>query len=372
MLKFLLPDAVVERCFVNAAVQEKTSKICAEKPVRTISHHSRIALPAECKFCFKMFPSKTAAENHVFSTHRVVNNKCVHCEVSFRSTLSLKTHLIDVHTKKFRCNHCGMQTNRLHAHMLEMHSTLFMCKYRRCIKVFKTNSDKLKHEKEFHEMEGVYKCIYCDELEYLSRISLLRHLQMMHKDKSLQCDCTSWCKKFFLTEAEKVEHVKIDHISSAIEIECEICKKKLRRPHLNAHMQQFHGRRRTFIKSGDTDCCYCPKKFPDRGSAFRHVKEAHFNIETFKCYDCEIFFENVELKKEHYQKTHRGHFRCIYCVNWECTNRMNLRRHMRIKHQGEVIQCKFSMMCRLYFKTQDDLIKHTRENHEVNKTRQKL
>jgi hypothetical protein len=297
MLKFLLPDAVVESCFVYAAVLEETRKKCAEKPARTISRHSRIAVPAECKYCHKMFPSKTAAENHVFSTHRVVNNKCEQCEISFHSSHSLKTHLIDVHQKKIECNHCGIITNQLHAHMLEMHSMLFMCKYRHCMKVFKNVEDKLKHEKEVHEVKGVYKCIYCDEQGYLSRICLLRHLQMNHKDKSLQCDCSSWCKKFFLTEAEKVEHVKIAHKSSAAEIECEVCKQKLLRPHLSAHMQQLHGRRRTYLKSGLTDCCYCQKTFPNRGSAYRHVKEAHVNIETFKCYDCEIFFENSELKR---------------------------------------------------------------------------
>ena len=244
-------------------------------------------------------------------------------------------------------------------------TSILKCKYFRCKRFFKTKADKEEHEKEEHQK---LKCSYCEGHEYLFRQSLITHIQIKHKDKLIQCSFSDGCHNFFLNDTEKLEHIEKVHKSRAEEIECEICKQKLLRPHFNTHMRQFHDRSHNYTVSGETICCYCQEEFTIRKSAFKHVKEAHSKIETFKCYECEICFENVELKKEHYQKVHKGLFQCIYCANWKCSNRMNLRRHLRQKHQGEIIQCRYSNKCGLYFKTQYNLNKHIEESHEADKS----
>jgi hypothetical protein len=94
-------------------------------------------------------------------------------------------------------------------------------------------------------------------------------------------------------------------------------------------------------------------------SALRHVKKIHLNLETFLCQICKMYFPTLRLKQEHNQKVHSGSFTCIHCSNWSCTYLANLGWHMRAKHQGEGIQCKYNHSCGLYFKTQGDL--HFRE-----------
>jgi hypothetical protein len=104
----------------------------------------------------------------------------------------------------------------------------------------------------------------------------------------------------------------------------------------------------------------------------RHVKEFHSNIETFLCTICKLCFPTLKLKQEHNQKVHSGNFVCIYCSNWSCTYLSNLRRHLKQKHQGEFIQCRYNNKCGLYFKNQIDLQKHISESHEKDKSEKLL
>ena len=366
----MFTESVIERFYVEAAVQENPIKAPIKRQVIKDPLPRGRSQPTKCIFCHQMFPTKTAAFSHVITTHKDAR-KCTQCKISFPNADVLKTHCDEIHKKIRKCIYCGLQTNQLREHMLKTHSKLILrCKHTRCRRIFKTNKEKLKHEKEDHINSKFFKCSYCKEEKYLRRHTFIKHIQKKHKDKTLYyCNTSSFCQKLiFFTAAEKLQHDGTVHKSNGIEIECKVCKQKLLWAHLNAHMRQFHNQSRTYTVSGETICCYCQKEFTSRKSAFRHVKEAHSKIETFKCYECEICFENSELKKEHYQKVHRGQFRCIYCVNWECTNRMNLRRHMRKKHQGEVIQCKYSNKCSLYFKTQADLQQHISESHEAAKS----
>jgi hypothetical protein len=356
----LLADAVIERCYVIASdVKEKIPSLndSAEKPVPVRAKTGcTSSKPTMCIYCKQVFSSKKAAISHIANSHKDTNKR----DTNYQRII--------------KCGLCSSYSLDLRRHMLRMHADIVkMCKYERCTKFFTTDAEKLQHESGEHQTkENLLRCIYCDTYACIHRVSLTHHIETKHRNTHIRCNYSvvgkGRCAKYFLTEAEKSDHVKKVHKSRAYQIECKVCKEKLLQPHLNAHMRKFHNRSNCYTVSGETICCYCHEEFTSRKSAYRHVKEVHSNIKTFKCHECEICFENIELKSEHYQKVHRGQFRCIYCVNWECTNRMNLRRHMRKKHQGEVIQCKYSNKCSLYFKTQADLQQHISESHEAAKS----
>jgi hypothetical protein len=262
------------------------------------------------------------------------------------------------------CVHCGEFHVNLREHILTKHvNSNKMCLSEHCQKFFNTSAERTKHMNEEHKK---WNCIYCDAYVCSNRVTLLRHIKAMHEKNVIQCNFSDWCAEYFLSEAEKLEHVANTHrLNNADEIECEMCKEIILRPHRNIHMRQFHNQ--SYIRKAtlESSCCYCQKEFPSKMSVVKHVKDVHIDIETFRCYSCDSFFATKELKQEHYQKIHRGEFRCVYCANWKCTNISNLSRHYRGRHRGEVFRCSYNNMCVLYFKTQDDLQKHIRESHEA-------
>jgi hypothetical protein len=360
---------LIQRCSV--VIDENLPTFASESSARSVLNLNVRTRKIECKYCKVIFPSKKATFLHVAEDHRdVILFKCRKCSCYFFSKEELVMHTNNRHKMMSICVYCSKNCfnyEALQEHVMKMHEREVQeCKRRKCAMLFRTPAAYEQHVASRHN--GKYKCIYCTvEKNYDVKVSLTMHIRTKHRGELIQCNKMK-CIEYFKTDAELLEHIRVAHVSNANEIVCEVCKMTLLRPHLNTHMRQFHNRSYTHTNSGDTNCCYCQMEFTSRKTAFKHAREAHSDIETFKCYECEICFETSDMKKDHYQKVHRGHFPCIYCANWECTNRMNLRRHIRTKHQGVAIQCRYSNKCGLYFKTEDDLQTHIKESHEGDKS----
>lgn len=322
-----------------------------------------------CIHCKVMFPSREKTFLHSAKEHKnAIVFKCYQCNSNFFSKNGLKDHIINAHL--IRCVYCSnFFPNHLACkeHVMCMHQNeVKECKRRKCDMSFRTPTAYKEHIASMHD--GSYRCIYCTfENNFNLKWSLILHVRTRHKDVLIQCSRGN-CNAIFKTETELSGHIQAIHTSNANEIECELCNLKLLQPHLNGHMRKHHNRSHNYTVKEETKCYYCHLQFPSRKSAYKHVREDHTNIETFQCGDCRICFETVEMKKDHYQKVHRGHFTCIYCENWECTNRMNLRRHILNKHREQMVQCRYSNKCGLYFKTQDDLQTHIKNSHEGDKS----
>lgn len=365
----LIVDGLIQRCSVDvevlpAPISESGSRKRRKYVITKID--PRI-IPTVCVYCNVQFSCKLYAFQHAAKDHKDIEiARCHYCQLCFRSKIDLLNHKKEFH--KFICFYCLRYLRNEMAyqkHVSSMHSNeVIECKL--CIKsfaYFKTQDAYNRHFARKHE--GKWNCMYCKyENNFRLKISLHSHIRTHHKNELIECS-HSRCANFFKNEAEKSEHEIAVHASRADEIECEICKVKVELPHINEHMRQFHNRSRARNGTGDkTSCCYCQKSFQTKAAVMRHVKEYHKNIETFKCDTCKLYLESLELKKKHYEKKHRGTFTCLYCSSWSCTVISNLRRHLREKHKGEVIQCKYSNMCSLYFKTHGELQKHISESHE--------
>jgi hypothetical protein len=270
---------------------------------------------------------------------------------------------------QFECIYCKVLFhNKSHAflHAARDHKDIVV-KCHPCKLCFLSRAELHCHTKVFHNLN--LKCVYCKNKNttFIRRALLREHIKIHHKvDEIIQCAYAK-CKKFFKTKTELSDHKKDVHTYRPDTIECKVCKVRVLRPHINTHMRQFHSCSRINSGKGEkTTCCYCQKTFPSKGATMRHVKDFHSNIKTFFCHTCMLYFTEIKLKQQHFQKVHRGNFNCIYC-NWSCAYKPILRRHMREKHKGEVFQCKYNTKCSLYLKTQDDLQKHIMEIHECDK-----
>jgi Zinc-finger double-stranded RNA-binding len=364
---YLIPDEYIQSC--SAAAQIMPAPVSDSRTsVRSAKRRKGPRnIPTECVYCKAMFSSRTAAYLHAYNDHKDIETaRCKDCFLCLKTKIDLRIHRRDFH--KFRCVYCTrhfINEKAYQKHVSSMHaSEVIECKLCKnsCV-YYKTQALYAKHVARKHE--GAWKCIYCtDDNNFRFKNSLRSHIRHHHQNVSIECS-RPICATFFKTEAEKSDHEKAVHASKADVIECEICNATVLRPNLSMHMLQFPKCRRIGkVKGEKTTCCYCQKTFPSKTAVMRHVKESHSNIDTFSCQTCMIYFPTLKLKQEHNQKVHSGSFTCIYCSNWSCTNMSNLGRHMKEKHEGEVIQCKYNNMCNLYFKTDSDLQKHISECHE--------
>jgi hypothetical protein len=355
----------MQRCSVVAEVlQTPASESGTRSRTRPVKRNFNT--PTVCVYCNVLFPNKTRAFQHAYEDHKNIEiARCTHCKICLKTKADLHIHRKKFHN--FPCVYCSQYLANEMAyqkHVSSMHENeVIECE--RCIKscmYFKTQSAYAKHVARKHE--GAWKCIYCtNDNNFRLKQSLVNHVRHHHKDEYIECTHTK-CTNFFKTEAEKSKHEMDVHASKADKMYCDICKLTVLRPNLRRHMRQFHNF--SFIgkvKGVTTTCCYCQKTFPSKNAVMRHAREFHSNMNTFWCQLCMLFFITLKLKQEHNQKVHSGNFACIYCSNWSCTNLSNLGRHMKEKHQGEVIQCSYNL-CALYFKNQGDLQKHISEGHE--------
>jgi hypothetical protein len=370
----LISDSLIQRCSVVAEVLPTPASLSRSRTrpaKRKISTTDPRIIPTVCVYCKVLFPSKSHAFQHAAKDHKDIETaRCNMCQIYVKNKTDLRIHKRDYH--KFLCVYCSRYLANETAyqnHVSSMHANeVIECK--RCKKscvYFKTQSAYAKHVARKHE--GAWKCIYCTyDNNFRLKGTLRSHIRHHHKDVIIVCPNIR-CAEYFKTEAAKLEHEKAVHESRADEIVCEICKERVPLPNINEHMRQFHNCSRVCGGKGEkTTCCYCQKTFLTKVAVMRHVADFHSQIDTFTCNICYLCFANLELKQEHNQKVHRGKFTCLYCNNWSCTYISNLSRHLREKHQGEVIQCKYNNMCTLYFKTQGDLQKHISESHEYDTT----
>ena len=121
-------------------------------------------------------------------------------------------------------------------------------------------------------------CTICGK----TTLSISGHTSYYHKDrpKEKKFKCTQ-CDEKFYDEKQRTKHLATVHISYE------------ERPHV---------------------CDFCGQRFTMRGNLTRHTKLLHFNIETFKCAQCEKTFKRGYLLQGHVNLKHLGikPFRCRF------------------------------------------------------------
>jgi hypothetical protein len=109
------------------------------------------------------------------------------------------------------------------------------------------------------------------------------------------------------------------------------------------------------------DCPYCDQHFPSKTSLHLHVRSCHENIRTFRCSRCNLYFKSEEEISKHTKKHHRPI--CILCSkSFRLT--FNLLIHLRKKHANEFFECKYNLHCGKIFKTEKERKSHILNVHE--------
>nr|CAI5819637.1 unnamed protein product [Callosobruchus analis] len=377
--KVTLDDHIVKRhpdfiATISSKVHECTE--CTFKTVSTsqlkrhiVAKHpdtagNRNRKTNKCIYCNKTFKSTQSLDDHVVKIHpdfiTSVSSKvheCTECTYKSVSTTLLKQHATAKHPdiagngKTNRCIHCNKTlsskmslddhiVNELKKHIMAKHpdisgtSATNRCIY--CNKTFKRKRSLDDHIVKIHPdfitsvSRKVHECTEC-AYKTVSAYLLRRHNMVSHSDVAgnrITNTCI-YCNKTFKSTQSLDDHVIKIHpdfirsVSSKVH-ECTECTYRtvsttLLKQHVTAKHPDTAGNRKT------NKCFYCNKTFKSTQSLDDHVVKIHPDFITsvsskvHECTECIYKSVSTTLFKQHVTSKHpdiAGNFktnRCIYC-----------------------------------------------------------
>ncbi|XP_044739688.1 zinc finger protein 436-like [Chrysoperla carnea] len=316
-----------------------------------------------CKYCSKLFSSKTMLIRHTrthtgerpftckicnksftvlgsLTTHQLIHtgekpHTCTVCNKSFARKNSLTKHAM-IHTDKkpFKCKTCDQsfrQRNHLQAH-LTRHTGEKPYRCTVCNKQFSLNQT-LKHHIRTHTGELPYQCKYCGNM-YNQSNSLRNHIKIKHlnikpttvKKPNVTFTCRT-CTKKFPSKSEYNKHKLEEHPEQIQIYLCNYCGKEFTdslrlKSHLLAHSTDRKHK-----------CTMCDKQFVRKQSLKMH-EAFHTGERRYQCKLCEQRFKQSSHLRTH-MRTHTAEkpYKCQYCEK-SFAGKGNLIVHERI-HTGE-------------------------------------
>lgn len=219
---------------------------------KKIKLHSLSEQKLTCDFCeMKDFKNRKEFISHL-KVHRKSQFYCEVCQISFKTSNSLKIHLSSDH---------GNITENL------------PCPFAGCKKSF------------------------------ANKISLRAHFichNKYEKDHAFFCDK---CGKGFHYKLSFTQHLKT-HDTSLRDKHCETCGfKAISTTHLQRHIRARHTREKNHV------CKYCDRAFSEKYNMTSHIRKQHIekkpSTETFhKCIVCQMEYSDDFKLKQHLELTH--------------------------------------------------------------------
>lgn len=223
-------------------------------------------------------------------------------------------------------------------HSWSIHKRLFKEKCHECNIYFAHRFEKFKHLDLVHG-ESPTKCIYCGQVYKIIGNLVIKHVKKFHSDVAVWCGFKGTCKKLFLNEHERRNHILRAHKTSSRQQDCIYSSCKTVFPcakTLTAHLNKEHDG--AYLR-----CDYiqnCPSFFITEDKLAEHVKQVH---------------ENPTLSK----------LRCIYCLK----KVFDLHKHTKIYHKGKkVIRCRY-ITCITFFRSEQERLNHEKEVHSLKKNK---
>jgi C2H2-type zinc finger len=328
-----------------------------------------------CMLCNRAFNYHRSMLQHMHNKHAGMFILCKHngkCSRIFRTEAEKSEHLLEVRNgadKLMKCDFCCQMypKNGKSRHFKIHHKNLIRCSYALCSYHFCSEVEKQNHEDLIHASTEKMKCIFCNL--YFPTHTMLVHLKYMHKSLIQSAfKCNFKCRRYFLTEAERNEHIASVHSKYLFgpQFKCIYCNKMLTdKRTLNTHVHTKH----SLVKI----CCKvygCNKFFLTRTEADSHYEQQHQKIEEqkkFCCFKCRYRsaseyhfrkhisamhgdkyipcpkcfkrFSSSSALKGHIRRVHSAHKACPHCK----TSYVNIKKHLK---QEKCKMCQNVMLCR--------------------------
>jgi len=335
----LFSEELIHPCSVRITplskeLEEYFNRSSSKKKSANIPLNKDRWLKTKCIYCENTFPSRLSMVRHLKTDHSDLKpTKCAKCKLFFRSKRE-KTEHEKMHPKEtFPCMYCNSvyeRTESYRQHVRSKHRHLVIeCKHNeRCCTFFKTQQEKDEHVAQTLKM---FECIYCRKI-YRHKVLLAQHIRLKHKHESYSCTFKRVCFSFFLTLEERDKHVREQHLKKQTE---------------------------------KVQCIYCGNDYTGGISLALHVNDMHSQLKI-KCrfHGCVNFFHTEQQHEIHFEQVHgeddrKKIHKCHVC-GYRCGKRDTLTKHTARMHGEEKLKCA---LCSRVCKSKIALRAHLRTKH---------
>jgi KRAB domain-containing zinc finger protein len=294
-----------------------------------------------CIICKSSFVKRESILKHMRKKHAGLFIICKHngqCAEIFRTEAEKSEHIREVTNKRgklIKCDFCcEMYCKSLTSNHFKIHhkyDNLIRCSYLHCSTHFRSEVEKQNHEALVHASTKKDKCIFCNL--FFSESGILYHYQTIHKTLFANAfKCKFHCRKYFLTEADREEHIASAH----------------KRP------------MRTEAK-----CLYCNKICIDKDALSCHIRRNHSAIKiTCKFYNCRQYYHTQTEADEHFEQKHqkielKKKYYCTKC-SFRSANKSKVKYHISRMHKDKILLCPKCFKC---FSSSRTLKAHVKQTH---------
>lgn len=254
------------------------------------------------------------------------------------------------------------------------------------------------------EMPGglnkLYECWFCEQA-FTGFHYMVNHMKRFHAGQFVECRYDGRCCKIFLTDEEKMEHVRSEHRPRK---SCKFCQRLYDPKCFFSHMKRYHENDNlvrcsyhycgTYFRSEEEKrkheqrihplednkhkCIFCDMIFLN-SSMRQHVKSIH-SVQMQSAFSCtsscgRYFFTKLE-RDEHVASVHkraalvRTEVECIYCNKNVCTRALHT--HIKNCHSDVRIRCGILGCSQQYFHTRTQLDAHFEQVHRIEEEEKKF
>jgi hypothetical protein len=301
-----------------------------------------------CILCNCASNSQTYMVQHMHRKHAGLFIVCKHngiCSKIFQTEAEKSEHIREVTNRSAdltKCDFCGLiyrksdKVNHFKIH--HKNDKLIRCSYGTCSTLFRSELEKQNHEVLVHSLTKKEKCIFCNNL--FNKFNILRHYRKKHTTLFANAfKCKFRCKRYFLTEADRDEHIASAH------------KIKV-------------------VVRAEAQCLYCNKIFIDKDVLSDHITKHHLLVKIrCKFVNCGQYFHTQTEADKHFRQQHQKieenkKYRCLKC-NFRATCKYNVKYHFYAVHGEKSLPCRKCSRC---FSSSFTLKAHIKQAHSTRKS----
>jgi hypothetical protein len=353
--KFFL-EKLLRPCRVNLGLNENSklndSKICKNRLQTSKSSGGQPGSPDQlegskkhlrCIICKCAFTQRHNMLRHMHRKHAGLFIICRHncqCAEIFRTEAEKSEHILKLTSKEdklINCDFCCvMYCKSLTSKHFKIHhkyDNLIRCSYRKCSTRFRSEVEKQNHEALVHESAKKHKCIFCNL--FFNETTIVHHYQTIHKSLLAKAfKCKFHCRRYFLTEADREEHIASTHKIIA-------------------------------VVRAEANCLYCNKICIDKNVLNSHINWAHSAVKIIcQFFKCGQYFHTKTEADEHFEQQHQKmeenkKYRCLKC-NYRSTYKQTVKNHTARMHGKKILPCRKCSKC---FSSSYVLKEHIKKAH---------
>lgn len=347
----------------------------------------------KCKFCTRVFSSKSSRNNHHQIAHKnkdELNYKCKECKIFFETKEDLRVHsFIHFYGEIKHCHICDQifkSSKLLNIHLQKHSNTKINCET--CSQTFTFESGLRKHirlnrckgpslidkdvEVQTDELEVIE--IAKRQLDEISSNFKKVKKKMISKKSNVQFDRVVSIEEDFSTnesieeqekdqkpkrKSQESENLQLKKSRRHMTYLCDLCGIKIKfRKNIENHMKENHLKK--IYK-----CNHCSESFKSRNNLYHHSQQIHgiktqVVFEKFSCDVCDRKFDMKSMLKQH--KLSHEDIRPQVCdiCNASFKSVGNMRRHLSCHNETKNYLCD---LCSKSFKSKMSLKVHKETVH---------